>query len=78
MERHDALSPSTTVAAMAVDESREANRIAREKIEVDRSLLALAGKQHLTHKIAAISAVTAAIASIVNLIFSIVTRVPLP
>jgi hypothetical protein len=78
MERGDSLSPSTNIAAFAVEASEDANRIAREKIEVDRALLSLAGKQHKTHQIAAFSAVIAAIASIANFIYSVVTHVPPP
>ncbi|WP_157726493.1 hypothetical protein [Imhoffiella purpurea] len=69
---------SCNIANLGVEAQREANRLAKEKIDLDR--LALAEQEKVTRAqrmyaisavIAAIAAVIAAIASIANLIFSI-------
>jgi len=77
--RSDALSASTNIAALSMEAQFEANRLAKEKLEIDRLRLEVDGKvaktQHIyaiSTAIAAIAAVIAAIASSINLMLNII------
>jgi hypothetical protein len=77
--RSDGLSASTNIAALSMEAQFEANRLAKEKLEIDRLRLDVDGKvakiqqiYAISTAIAAIAAVIAAIASSINLILNII------
>jgi hypothetical protein len=64
-------SAANNIAAASMEAQNEANRLAKEKLELDRLAVEVAGKQARTQKIAATSAVIAAIAAVIAAIVGI-------